>query len=148
MHNANPVAELTQLVETIGFEAAEGYLRVHRRTLSRWLKGESRVPASALVTLRAVAFGQMPGRKREQAWNGWYFADGKLWSPEDVWFEPGDLRALPYLRGELRALRAQVTSLEAALKAAQHAGEVLYPAANEADGAQALVRDQIAAAWP
>lgn len=148
MRNADHVAELTQLVETIGFEAAEGYLRVHRQTLRRWLKGESRVPASALATLRAVAFGQMPGRKREQAWNGWYFSDGKLWSPEDVCFEPGELRAIPYLRGELRALQRQVANLQAALKAAQHAGEVLYPAANESDGAQALIQEAVAAPWP
>jgi hypothetical protein len=148
MRDENKLPELRQLVETIGLERSEDLLRVHRTTLKRWLNAQSRIPDAALLTLRAAAFGQMPGRKREQAWNGWYFADGKLWSPEDVWFEPGQLRALPYLKGEVEALRRQVADLRSALAASRHAGEIRYPAANEADGAQALVQEKIAAPWP
>lgn len=140
--------ELHKLVQTVGLEWAEGYLRVHRTTLKRWLDGKARVPESALVTLRAVAWGQMPGRKAERCWDGWYFADGLLWNPEDQGFEPSELRAIPYLRGELRALRAQVADLQAKLAASRHAGDVRYPAANDGDAAQALAIEAATAPWP
>lgn len=148
MQNADRLAELQKLVETIGPTWAEGYLRVHRTTLKRWLDGKARVPESALVTLRAVAFGQMPGRKAERCWDGWYFADGKLWSPEDTWFEASELRALPYLKGELRALRAQVLELRAKLAQATRANEVRYPAANDAEGGVAIAMERLTAPWP
>lgn len=148
MPNADRLVELQKLVEIVGPTWAEGYLRVHRTTLKRWLDGKTRVPESALVTLRAAAWGQMPGRKAERCWDGWYFADGRLWSPEDTSFEASELRAIPYLRGELRALRAHVAKLQATLAAERHAGDVRCPAANDSNGASALVQDQIAAPWP
>jgi transcriptional regulator with XRE-family HTH domain len=41
----------------------------------------------------------------DPAWAGWSVGQGRLWSPEDVSFTPGDLRSLPYLRASIAELR-------------------------------------------
>lgn len=140
------ITELSDLIDRMGPGWTEALLNVHPDTLKRWRSGKSRVPTAVLVALRAAALGQMPWRDR--CWDGWFYFKGELHSPAGDRYVASDLAALPYLRGENRALRAQVADLQAQLAAARHAGEVLYPAANEADGAQEIVREEIAAPWP
>jgi len=124
------MSELQNLVDALGPHRAADLCRVHRTTLLRWLAGQTRVPAAALATLRAAAWGQMPGRER--AWDGWTFDEGYLWSPEGVRFSRGDVASLPYVRDLVKALQADVARLEAQLVAATRAAAETDRASNDA----------------
>lgn len=112
----NRQLELKSLVEVLGQHRAADLCRVHRTTVGRWLKGQIDPPEAALIALRAAVTGQMPGRDR--AWDGWYFQDGLLWSPEGYGFDSGQILARVYERQMIQALRKQIEDLEAKLVAA------------------------------
>lgn len=63
----------------------------HRTTYSRMESGSSKVNVSCFRLIMMVA-GWLPA-----PFEGWSIGQGKLWTPEDVSFEPGEIRAIPYL---------------------------------------------------
>lgn len=113
---ANPhLEEAVELIARLGTRQVERQLDVHPMTVRRWREGTTPVPKAALLALRALA-GRLPAMERRE-WTGWRFADdGKLYSPEDDAFTPGDLRAARYFRElasvhqrEALTLRAELT---------------------------------------
>lgn len=125
-----PTTELEYLIDAVGGRAyAEDLCRVHRTTMGRWLSGKIKPPAAALATLRAAAWGQMPGRDR--TWDGWFFRDGLLWSPEGERFDAGEIRALVYMRKVITAQREQIVTLERQIVAATREASRHDPAAND-----------------
>jgi hypothetical protein len=109
--------ELIDLVYIVETGRAERALNVHRTTLARWMSGKSRIPESALVTLRAYAKGQLPGMTDEH-WQGWRFGrDGMLYEPNGYAHSEGDIRAQFYERRLIRAQQDRIQELEAKVKA-------------------------------
>ena len=53
-------------------------LHVTERTLHNWQSGKHDIPYAAYRLLRMLCGMELPG----QAWKGWTFSGGKLWSPE------------------------------------------------------------------
>lgn len=90
--------EAADLIAHLGATVVERELDVHYATVRRWSLGTTPVPRSVLLALRALA-GRTPAMDRHKAWAGWRMADdGKLYSPEDVAYGPGDIRAGQYFR--------------------------------------------------
>jgi transcriptional regulator with XRE-family HTH domain len=89
--------ELTRVrFELGGFtqDQAAQICAVDRSTYRRWERGAARIPAAAFRLLHFHANGFPIG---DRAWSGWRFHRGRLYSPENVGFDPGEIRALPYL---------------------------------------------------
>jgi transcriptional regulator with XRE-family HTH domain len=72
-------------------EQAAEMCGVHRTTYKRMESGSSRVNVTAFRLLLLLS-GWLPGE-----FEGWSIGQGKLWSPEDVSFTPGEIRSIPYL---------------------------------------------------
>jgi hypothetical protein len=72
------------------------------RTWSRW-EAAPRVPL-APYRLVMTCMGWVP----DPAWAGWGVGQGRLWSPADDSFTPGDLQSLPYLRAIISELRQKL----------------------------------------
>lgn len=125
----NATQELASLVEHLGAGRIASICRVHRTTVGRWLKGQVPVPESAILALRAYGWGEMPGLDR--CWDGWFFRDGLLWSPDGNKFDPGEINALVYMRPLVIAQRKQIVELEAQLVAATKEATKHDPAAND-----------------
>lgn len=90
--------EAADLIARLGASVIERELDVHYATVRRWIQGSTPVPRSVLLALRALA-GRTPAMDRHKAWAGWRVGDdGKLYSPEDVAYAPGDIRAGTYFR--------------------------------------------------
>lgn len=77
-------------------EQAQALVGVSRRQWTRYETGESRIPKSVYELLRIIAAGFLPPTAGD-AWHGWSFFRGELYSPEGNGFRPGDVRAIPYL---------------------------------------------------
>ena len=125
----NKQSELAKLVDELGPSRIASICRVHRTTVGRWLKGQVPIPESAILALRAYGWGEMPGLER--AWDGWFFRDGLLWSPNGDKFDPGEIMALIYMRPLVIAQREQIAELEAKLIAATREATKYDPAAND-----------------
>lgn len=89
-------------------------LGVDRTTLHRWIDGTRRIPWPAFALLKHT-------HEREVAavlgpdWGGWRFGrDGLLYAPghRQGW-SPGEILAIPYLYGQIRALQDVTRSLAA-----------------------------------
>jgi len=125
------VQELIDLVQDLGMGRSERLLNVHRTTISRWMKRQTRIPDAALLTLRAAAKGQLPGQT-DRTWEGWSFdKHGILWSPGGDQFTSGDLMAQRYERAVIRELRKEIAQLEAKLIKMTKAAAVVDQAAND-----------------
>ncbi len=76
------------LYQSLGMDlpACAKYLHVTERTLHNWMAGKHAIPFAAYKLLRLLNRMDLPG----QAWAGWCFYDGKLWSPEGRSFNPVD----------------------------------------------------------
>ncbi|MEW8027429.1 MAG: helix-turn-helix domain-containing protein [Candidatus Thiodiazotropha sp.] len=72
-------------------EAAADLCGCHRTTYARMESGSSRVNV-ACFRLIMTAAGWLP-----EPFRGWSIGQGKLWTPEDISFEPGEIRSIPYL---------------------------------------------------
>ncbi|MEW8131490.1 MAG: helix-turn-helix domain-containing protein [Candidatus Thiodiazotropha endolucinida] len=72
-------------------ETAAELCGCHRTTYTRMESGSSKVNV-ACFRLLMMAAGWLPA-----PFEGWSIGQGKLWSPEDVSFEPGEIKAIPYL---------------------------------------------------
>lgn len=71
-------------------------LRINPRTWNRWMRGLSPIPFPEYELLRLLAGGFVPAGG--VAWEGWRFANGKLWSPHGWDFDPIDLTHLAWIR--------------------------------------------------
>lgn len=78
------------LYQSLGMDlpACAKYLHVTERTLHNWMAGKHDIPFAAYKLLRLLNRMDLPG----QAWAGWSFYDGKLWSPE------GRARSIQWMR--------------------------------------------------
>jgi hypothetical protein len=76
------------MYQSLGMDlaACAKYLHVTERTLHNWLSGKHDIPFAAYKLLRLLNRMDLPG----QAWDGWCFSNGKLWSPEGRSFDPVD----------------------------------------------------------
>ncbi|WP_081770825.1 VC1465 family Xer recombination activation factor [Comamonas aquatica] len=76
------------MYQSLGMDlaACAKYLHVTERTLHNWLSGKHDIPFAAYKLLRLLNRMDLPG----QAWDGWCFRSGKLWSPEGRSFDPVD----------------------------------------------------------
>lgn len=76
---------------------------VSLRTWSAWESGTRRMPPAAWCWFVTITTGiPLDGN-----WSGWRFFKGQLYSPENVGFGPGEIRAIPLLQQSLAAYRAQ-----------------------------------------
>lgn len=123
--------EMIDLVSDLGMYRCERLLNVHRTTIQRWMRGESRVPESAIFTLRGIAKGQLPGQD-DTTWQGWHFhTDGNLYSPDGRPFHIGDLMAQQYERQLIKAQQARIKELEAKLARLEAFADSVDIAANQ-----------------
>lgn len=99
LKNARRSARLTQ-------DEAAKLCGLHRTSYQRQERGESRVNVAAfrLLLMRA---GWLP-----DPFDGWSIGQGALWSPEDVRYEPGEIRALPYLHALIAELKRKLREYE------------------------------------
>lgn len=79
---------------------------VTTRTWQRYEKGSTRISPAAFQLLIIHATKCLPCAGK--SWEGWRFWNDQLWSPENLAFNPGDIRATPYLHALLAELRAQL----------------------------------------
>lgn len=89
-------------VSNLTKQEAASLCGVTLRTWSSWESGERRMPYSTWCWFVTITEGiPMNGD-----WHGWKFFNGKLWSPENAGFTPGEVRAIPILRQTLSAFKA------------------------------------------
>ncbi|AOU98027.1 hypothetical protein BI364_08690 [Acidihalobacter yilgarnensis] len=101
--NADQIHHQRRLTAGLSEEQAAQIAGVSLRTWRRWERGESPMPTSAWQWFRTVTDG-LPLVKD---WEGWGFKDGKLWSPENEGFTPGQIRSLTYLQALSKAKTGQ-----------------------------------------
>jgi hypothetical protein len=93
-------------------DAVRAQIGVDRRTWMRWRRGQSRIPAAALVLLRMLVQGELP--QGGEDWTGWRFHDGKLYSDLGDSYTPAELRALPMLYARLADAKLEIKRLRSA----------------------------------
>jgi hypothetical protein len=69
--------------------------KVDRTTFKRWLLGQTKPPAATMELLRLHAYGEPPSLHGE--WSGWTFTQGKLWTPANRGYSPGEIEMFPML---------------------------------------------------
>lgn len=94
-----PIKELARLCQ------------VSLKTATRWKNGQTVPPATAILVLRLKYHGDLGVLSGE--WEGWYYRDGTLISPDGWRIDRNDALAVPLLHGHIKALQAQVADLEA-----------------------------------
>lgn len=62
------------------------FFHVSERTLHNWESGATAIPFAVMKLLRIHCRYELPG----QAWEGWVFHSGKLWTPEGHGLLPHD----------------------------------------------------------
>lgn len=73
----------------------------HIDTARRW-KRAGRVPYALADLVRLRLEGELGAV--DPLWGGFRLTRGKLWTPEGTPITPGDIRAIPYRREQLREL--------------------------------------------
>lgn len=97
-----------RVVAGISQAQAAALCGVNVRQVKRWESGQARTPLAALRLVRLVGGGCL--EEIAPAWCGWRLVRGCLCSPENVVFQPGEVRALPLLYAQL----AELSRLQAA----------------------------------
>lgn len=100
LYNARRQARLTR-------DQAADLAGIHRTTYTRQETGDSR-PSLAVYRLLLSRAGWLP----DPAWFGWRFAQGQLWTPENVGYDPGEIQAIPYQHALVADLRRQLRDLQ------------------------------------
>jgi len=126
--NQRPWRDLNALIDRIGEIAVLRALNIHEKTLYRWVTGRGQIPGRQHLAIQ-VLLGEIPGTQGQ--WSGWFFKDGKLWSPENTPFTAGELRASFYDADRISALQREVTALRVKLSLAETALDAFAPAAND-----------------
>jgi hypothetical protein len=96
--------ELPALWGRITAESLATLTGAHITTARRW-KRARRAPRWLETLVRTVVEGWLCAIA--PAWRGWRVVDGILYSPEGWSFTPGEVRALPLLRMQLRTLQVR-----------------------------------------
>lgn len=73
----------------------------HPDTARRW-KRAGKAPAAIAALLELRLAGELG--LVDDGWRGFRLLRGRLWTPEDAPVTPGDVRAIPYRREQLREL--------------------------------------------
>ena len=84
---------------------------VSRTTYKRWEAGTQRITLAAFRLIKYLVAGYI----QSEEWKNWRFINDGLYSPEDVRFSPGEIRALPYLHAliaELKNTKSKVIPLK------------------------------------
>jgi hypothetical protein len=126
--NQKPWRDLNTLIDRIGERAVLRALNIHEKTLYRWVTGRGQIPGRQHVAIQ-VLLGEIPGT--EGQWSGWFFKAGKLWSPENVSYTAGQLRAAHFDADRISTLSREVTALRVKLAIAEQALDRFAPAAND-----------------
>jgi hypothetical protein len=118
-------AQVIELIDLYGIDNTATALNVYRTTVVRWREKQTEPPEAVRIALNAIVMMRLPGMEC-RTWEGWGFdSDGNLCSPAGEPFHTGDLLALPYLHGQIRALKKENAELrkrlEIQLKAAEYA---------------------------
>jgi len=102
-HSPNPEKIKFQRfgISNLTKQQAAAQCGVSVRTWSAWEKGERKMPYSTWCWFVTVT----EGIPLNGDWSGWRFFKGKLWSPENDGFKPGEIRALPLLHQTISAFR-------------------------------------------
>lgn len=109
-------------------EEACGFLGVSLRTIGHWETGKARPPYAAFKLLRVYRNGDLI----DPAWAGYSIIRGKLVTPENRVFEPGDLSWLSLLVNRARlfseavAMKGRGTPLAAAPRGGAAASGLVY----------------------
>lgn len=123
--------EITELIEACGIGRAERLLDVHRTTIQRWILGTVKPPITAIYTLRADVYGQLPNMTNKH-WEGWRFGnDGMLYSPDGRGFHAGNLLSHQYLHHLVSAQRQEIASLREKISSLERNLDLLHTAAND-----------------
>lgn len=85
-------------------EEAAAICGVSPRTWRAWESGARRMPRATWAWFKANA---STGFELTREWEGWRFHEGRLWSPEEVGFTPGQIRAIPWQVQVIRALQGR-----------------------------------------
>jgi hypothetical protein len=100
--------EESDALAAVSIDELRQLARVDRTTALRWKRGQSRVPQAVLTLLRLYVDGDAAALLGD-AWRGWRFGrDGLLYAPG--WrrgFSPAEVLTLPYLHGQLAALKRE-----------------------------------------
>ena len=126
--NRKPYSELKTLIDREGILSVQRILGISQKTLYRWVTGRYQIPGHQQTHIR-IWLGEYPGTDGQ--WSGWIFRQGKLWSPENVSFTQGQLRASLYDADRITSLQRQVQALQVRLASAENALDAYAPAAND-----------------
>lgn len=85
-----------------------------RKTFGHWERGRRRIPVTAyrLLYFHVCGFPIATCAGARDQWEGWRFVKGELWSPENVGFSAGEIRALPYLYSLIGALQRELDNCD------------------------------------
>lgn len=126
--NRRACSDLKTLIDREGIISVQRFLNVTEKTLYRWCTGRNHIPGHQHVAIQCF-LGELPGT--EGKWSGWFFKGGFLWSPENVSFTQGQLRAALYDADRIATLGRQVEALRVKLAIAENALDAYAPAAND-----------------
>ncbi|HET8871840.1 MAG TPA: hypothetical protein VFM48_15460 [Aquabacterium sp.] len=104
--------EAQELIGQFGEHAVATALEVDITTVRRWYRGVTAPPPVALIALRALVLGQLPGMEHKD-WAGWRFGrDGFLYDDAGQRHTRGDIQGRFMERQHLRHLQRQVALLQ------------------------------------
>ena len=99
--------ELRQIIEDLGIQKTADMLGIHRTTVLRWTRYQTKPPANTKRFLSA-AMGKLWGK-----WQGWVIdRDGDLYAPTNERFEPEDLYVRRWHLQLIKAQRKEIAELE------------------------------------
>lgn len=91
-------------------ECAE-WLDVSEKTVSRWERGKRPPPRAAILALQARA-GHLAAYG--DPWAGFMMKGGKLYTPNNMEVEAGEVQALPYLYALINELKRDLAQRQSA----------------------------------
>lgn len=111
LYDARRNARLTKL------QAAD-LCGIHRTSYERQEKGDSRVNVTVYRLILSRA-GWLPA-----PFEGWSIGQGKLWTPEGVALDPGEIKALPYYYAMIAELKRRLAQLEGTPEPKRTTGDI------------------------
>lgn len=100
-------------------KTAADFLKVNISTVTRWRSGVVELPHAVKLLLLSMA-GYAPTLSRNAPFYGWRFSGDSLFTPENVEFTAGDIRAIKPMVSELRSYRVKVKELNSEIERLQN----------------------------
>ena len=116
-------------VKVVGEAEALQILGVHRTTLMRWRKGETRIPHAALALLRIWREGRLPGMGED--WRGFHFFGDKLYTPAGIGYTARDIEGWHWAYQHCESTQRRNVQLEALVRDLSDKLQGLSGTANE-----------------